>query len=80
MLLTLAIVIVGVSALVAVARYREIPESRRPGFLHWVLRKKYRYPLDEGAKRFAEQWGNHPTLSKRRARAIKRSMRKKNRG
>lgn len=80
MLLTFSIIFVAVCALVAVARYHEIPASRRPGFVSWVLRKKYRYPLDETAKRFAEQWGKHPTLSKRRAKAIKRSLRKKNRG
>jgi len=74
------IIIVAVAILVVVSRYREIPEARRPGFIHWVLRRKYRYPLDETAKRFAEQWHKHPTLSRRRAYALKRARRKKNRG
>lgn len=79
-MLPIIIIILVVCAFVVIGRYHEIPVSRRPSFLHWLLRRKHRYPLDENAKKFAEQWSKHPTLSRRRAYARQRELRKRNRG
>lgn len=61
-----------VSALVAFSRYREAKQQR--------FRQECSYRPDETAKHFAEQWSIHPTLTRRQAKALKRDMRKRNRG
>lgn len=75
------IVISTVVLLVLISRYRETPKSKRRGPLGWLRKRRFSeqcsYRPDETAKRFAEQWGQHPTLSRREANAIKRSLRKK---
>jgi hypothetical protein len=86
MMVTGVVVIVVVVVLVLVSRYRETHDFRWPNPLKWfrILRLREQkigtFKEDESAKRFAEQWASHPTLTQRQADAIKRSLRKKNRG
>lgn len=84
MWITFSIIFAIAGILVLVTRYLEIPADQRPSFLKWLRRKRFNeqcsYKPDETAKRFAEQWKCHPTLSQRQADAIKRSLRKKKRG
>ena len=76
--------VVVVVILVLISRYREYPPGHRPSLNPWKWLRGQQFHRahrpDETARRFAEQWSKHPTLSKRQAKAAKRAMRKRDRG